>query len=64
MSNLLMYLKLPYLGNISKKFSKKISEELNQVFGSVGLKTVLYDDRRLSGIYKEAFSPKKKVTLF
>ena len=37
-----VYLKLPYLGNISERFSKKISEEISQVFSSVHLRTVLY----------------------
>ena len=39
-----VYLKLPYLGNISKKFFKKISEEINQVFSSFHLRTILYTD--------------------
>ena len=48
-----VYLKLPYLGNISERFSKKISEEINQVFSSVRLRTILYTDRSLSGINKD-----------
>ena len=47
------YLKLPYLGNNSEKISKKTSEEVNQVFGSVRLTTILYNDRPLTGIYKD-----------
>ena len=57
-----VYLKLPNLGNISEQFSKKIFEEINQVFSSFHLRTVLYTDRPLSGIYKDVFPPKKKVT--
>ena len=52
-----------YLGNISERFSKKKSEEVNQVFGSVLLRTILYTDRPLSGIYKDVFPSKNKVTL-
>ena len=57
-----MYLKLPYLGNTSEKFSKKNSEEVNQVFGSARLATILYTDRPLSGTYKDAFLIQEKVT--
>ena len=34
-----VYLKLPYLENISERFFKKISEEVNKIFGSVCLRT-------------------------
>ena len=44
----LVNLKLPYLGNISEKFSKKSSKEINKVFSS----TILYTNRPLSEIYK------------
>ena len=40
----LVYLKPIYLGNISERFSKKISEEINQIFSSVYLRTILYID--------------------
>ena len=54
-----VYIKLPQLGNISEKFSKKISEEINHVFSSVNLSKIMYTDRPLSGIYKDVSPPKK-----
>ena len=48
-----VYLKLPYLGNIFEKFSMKISDEINQVFGSVRLTTNLYTDGPVCGVYKD-----------
>ena len=56
-----MYLKLLYLGSNSERFSKKISEEINQVLGAVNFRTILYTYRPLSGIYKVILPPKKKV---
>ena len=56
-------LKLPYLGNISERFSKKISEEISQVFSSVHLRTVLYTDRPLSGIYKDVSPTHEKSNI-
>ena len=58
-----VYLKLPYLGNISERFSKKISEEINQVFGAVNLRTILYTDRPLSGIYKDVSPTHEKSNI-
>ena len=58
-----VYLKLPYLGNISERFSKKISEEISQVFSSVHLRTVLYTDRPLSGIYKDVSPTHEKSNI-
>ena len=58
-----VYLKLPYLGNISERFSKEISEEVNQVFGSVGLRTTLYTDRPLRGIYKDLSPIQEKSSI-
>ena len=56
-----MYIKLPYLGNISERFSKKTSEEINQVFRAVNLRTFVYTDRPLSGIYKDVSPTQEKV---
>ena len=58
-----VYLKLPYLGNISERFSKKISEEISQVFSSVHLRTVLYTDRPLNGIYKDVSPTHEKSNI-
>ena len=57
-----VYLKLPHLGSTSEKFSLKIFEEVNQDFGSVRLKTVMYIDRPHNVIYKNVSPTKKKAT--
>ena len=58
-----VYLKLPYLGNISERFSKKISDEINQVFGPVNLRTILNTDRPLSGTYKDVSPTQEKSNI-
>ena len=58
-----VYLKLPYLGNTSEKFSKKKSEEVYQVFSSVRLRTILYIDRPLGGIYKDVSPTQEKSSI-
>ena len=55
------YLKLPYLGNISERFFKNIYEEVNQVFSFVRLRTILFTDRPLSGIYKVVSPTQEKI---
>ena len=60
-----VYLKLPYLRkNVSERFSKIISEEVNRVFGSIRLKTILYTDRPLSEIYKDVSPNQKKNIVY
>ena len=44
-------------------FSKKTSDELNQVFGAVNLRTILYTYRRLSGIYKDVSPTQEKSNI-
>ena len=46
--------------NIYERFSKKLSEEVNQVFSSFRLRKVLYTDRPLSWIYKDVSLTKEK----
>ena len=58
-----VYLKLPFFGKVSENFTKRISEEVGQVFGSDRLRTVLYTYRQLSEIYKDVSPIQKKSNI-
>ena len=58
-----VYLKVLYLKNISERFSKKISKNIDQIFRSVRLRAILYTDRPLSGIYKDNSPTQEKSNI-
>ena len=58
-----MILKFSYLENISDRFAEKISEEVNQFFGFIRLRTILYTDRPLSEIYKDVSPTQEKSNI-
>ena len=57
-----MYLKLNLWNNF-QRFLKKNSEETDQVFSAVNLKTILYTGRPLSGIYKDVSPTQEKSNI-
>ena len=56
-------LKFSYLENISDRFAEKISEEVNQFFGFVRLRTILYTDWSVSDIYKDISPNQEKSNI-
>ena len=58
-----VYLKLSHLGNLSERIYKQCYDEINQVFGYVRLKTILYTNWSLSLIYKNQFPTYEKISI-
>ena len=59
-----VYLKLPWIGNISLRFESQIRQAITKCFFAVNPRIVYSTKRALPSIEKIAFLPTKKIPLF